>query len=54
MAMLTLFKERGDYLNTYRLYANEVSLPIYNGLDDEKLSYVIQSVEAAVEAVLVS
>jgi len=57
MAMLTLFKERGyhieDYPNTYRLYANEISLPIYNGLDDAKVDYIIQSVEAAVEAVMV-
>ncbi len=56
MAMLTLFKSRGykmsDYPNTYRLYANEISLPIYNGLDDEKVAYVIQAVEDAVEAVM--
>lgn len=56
MAMLTLFKERGynitDYPNTFRLYANEISLPIYNGLDKEKVNYIIQTVEAAVESVM--
>jgi dTDP-4-amino-4,6-dideoxygalactose transaminase len=56
MAMLSLFKEKGyrmeDYPNTYRLYANEISLPIYNGLDDEKVDYVINAVEEAVEAVM--
>jgi len=52
MAMLTLFKERGyrigDYPNTYRLYANEISLPVYNGLDEEKVQYVIDAVVSAV------
>lgn len=55
MAMLSLFKEKGykiaDYPNTYRLYANEISLPIYNGLDDDKVDYVIGSVRSAVEGV---
>ncbi len=44
MAMLTLFKNLGyrieDYPNTYRLYANEISLPIYNGLTEEQVEYV--------------
>jgi dTDP-4-amino-4,6-dideoxygalactose transaminase len=51
MPMLTLFKNLGyqisDYPNTYRLYANEISLPIYNGLSEEKLKMVA---EAIVEA----
>lgn len=57
MAMLTLFREKGyrmeDYPNTYRLYANEISLPIYNGLDDKKVDYVIEAVVSAVEQVAV-
>jgi dTDP-4-amino-4,6-dideoxygalactose transaminase len=56
MAMLSLFKNLGyrmeDYPNTYRLYANEISLPIYNGLDDEKVDYVIRAVTDAVGQVM--
>ena len=37
MPMLTLFKNKGykieDYPKTYNLYANEISLPIYNNLN---------------------
>jgi dTDP-4-amino-4,6-dideoxygalactose transaminase len=51
MPMLTLFKNLGykmeDYPNTYRLYANEISLPIYNGLTKDQLNRVV---EAVVEA----
>jgi dTDP-4-amino-4,6-dideoxygalactose transaminase len=51
MPMLTLFKNLGyqmsDYPNTYRLYANEISLPLYNGLSEDKLKVVA---EAIVEA----
>lgn len=51
MPMLTLFKNLGykmeDYPNTYKLYANEISLPIYNGLTKGQL---IRVVEAVVEA----
>lgn len=54
MAMLTLFKERGyvmaDYPKTYELYANEITLPLYNGLSDEQIDEVIATVRAAVEA----
>ena len=47
MAMLTLFKKQGydinDYPATFRLYENEISLPIYNGLSHEKLDYVVKT-----------
>ncbi|NCE72622.1 DegT/DnrJ/EryC1/StrS aminotransferase family protein [Odoribacter sp. Z80] len=55
MAMLTLFKSRGynieDYPNTYRLYANEISLPIYNHLSKEQLRTVVDTVIEAYKAV---
>jgi dTDP-4-amino-4,6-dideoxygalactose transaminase len=48
MAMLTLFKNKGydisDYPNTYDLYHNLITLPVYNGLDKEKLDFVIDTV----------
>ena len=54
MAMLTLFKSRGydiaDYPKTYELYANEITLPLYNTLTDEQVAEVISVVAAAVEA----
>ena len=55
MAMLTLFKNRGyrmeDYPNTYRLYSNEISLPIYNNLSKEQLRVVVDTVVEAYHAV---
>ncbi len=54
MAMLTLFKDRGyrmtDYPKTYELYANEITLPLYNSLTDEQIAEVIAVVRAAVES----
>ena len=48
MPMLTLFKSRGyrmaDYPQTYSLYANEITLPLYNGLTEEQVDYVIRVV----------
>jgi dTDP-4-amino-4,6-dideoxygalactose transaminase len=48
MPMLTLFKNLGyrmaDYPNTYQLYANEISLPVYNGLTEDKLKIVVETV----------
>ena len=55
MAMLTLFKNRGyrmeDYPNTYKLYANEISLPVYNHLSEEQLRVVADVVVEAYHAV---
>ncbi|MDO7883222.1 DegT/DnrJ/EryC1/StrS family aminotransferase [Salinibacterium soli] len=54
MAMLTLFRNRGydiaDYPQTYRLYSNEITLPLYNGLTDAQVDEVVAAVRAAVEA----
>ncbi len=53
MPMLTLFKNRGyrieDYPVTYALYANEITLPLYNGLSDEHIDEVIRAVIDSVE-----
>lgn len=55
MAMLTLFKNRSyrmaDYPNTYRLYANEISLPVYNHLTEEQLYVIVNTVVESFEAV---
>ncbi|MDQ0289868.1 DegT/DnrJ/EryC1/StrS family aminotransferase [Oligosphaera ethanolica] len=51
MAMLTLFRNRGyrikDYPHCFDLYQNEISLPIYNKLSEEKLAVICQSVADA-------
>jgi len=48
MPMLTLFKDLGykmeDYPNAYKLYANEISLPLYNNLTSEQQQCVIDGV----------
>jgi len=53
MATLTLFKNRGytiaDYPNTFRLYENEITLPLYNGLTAQQTDEVIRVVVDAVE-----
>jgi len=55
MPMLTLFKEKdyniNDYPNTYRLYANEISLPLYNGLNKKQQQRVIDVVVEAYKAI---
>ncbi len=56
MPMLTLFKNLGykieDFPNTYKLYANEISLPIYNGLTKEQLIRVVETVVDAYQVVV--
>ncbi len=56
MPMLTLFKNLGykmqDYPNTYKLYANEISLPIYNGLTIEQLNVVVEAVIDAYRSII--
>jgi dTDP-4-amino-4,6-dideoxygalactose transaminase len=48
MAMLTLFKDLGfkmeDYPGTFKLYQNQITLPVYNGLTIEQLQRVIDAV----------
>lgn len=56
MAMLTLFKSRGynisNYPQTYELYKNEISLPVYNGLTKDQLDIVITAVVDAYNKVI--
>ncbi|MDX1940151.1 MAG: DegT/DnrJ/EryC1/StrS family aminotransferase [Saprospiraceae bacterium] len=56
MAMLTLFKNRGydikDYPMTYHHYAREITLPVYNGLTEKQVAYVIEAVVRAWEEVV--
>lgn len=53
MAMLTLFKNLGfsiqNFPKTYELYANEISLPIYNGLTNQQVERVVKDLRQAVE-----
>lgn len=54
MPMLTLFKNRGykiaDYPNTFELYQNELTLPVYNGLTEEQLKRVVKVVVKAYQS----
>jgi dTDP-4-amino-4,6-dideoxygalactose transaminase len=54
MPMLTLFKNRGykieDYPKTFELYQNEITLPVYNGLTEEQLKWVIKVVVEAYQS----
>lgn len=51
LPMMTLFKELGynikDYPKAYQLYANEISLPIYAGLSDLNVKYIVEQLEEA-------
>jgi dTDP-4-amino-4,6-dideoxygalactose transaminase len=48
MSMLSVFKSRGyniaNYPVTYKLYENEITLPVYNNLTKEQLDYVLKTV----------
>jgi len=56
MPMLALFKNKGykmtDYPVTYDLYKNEISLPVYNGLTEEKLHFVVDTVVTAYKTII--
>jgi len=56
MPTLTLFKNQGykiaDYPNTWKLYENEITLPLYNGLTGDKLERIVQSVVDAYQSVI--
>jgi dTDP-4-amino-4,6-dideoxygalactose transaminase len=41
-----------NYPQTYALYSNEISLPVYYGLTDQQLQRVIDAVISAVNKVL--
>lgn len=48
LPMFTLFKKMGydisEYPNSYNLYKNEITLPVYNGLTSDQLEYICNSV----------
>ena len=48
MPMLTIFQKLGydinNYPNTYKIYSNEITLPVYNGLTNKQVSYVCRVV----------
>lgn len=56
MPMLTLFRDLGykieDYPKTYQLYANEITLPLYNGLQEEQLQRVVEVLVEAVKSTI--
>lgn len=56
MPMLTLFKDKGykieDFPNTYKLYSNEISLPIYNGLNSSQIKKICKCVEEAYNEII--
>lgn len=56
LPMLTIFKNAGykieDFPNSYALYANEISLPVYPQLNVEACAYVINAVFEAVNEIM--
>jgi dTDP-4-amino-4,6-dideoxygalactose transaminase len=54
MPMLTLFKSKGYRVEAfpmaYELYHNEITLPVYNGLTQEQLQYVVSTAVKAYNA----
>lgn len=56
LAMMTFYKNSGykieDYPNTYELFKNEISLPVYYSLSNEEVDLVINAVKHAVKKVL--
>ncbi len=56
MPMLTLFRNLGyrieDYPMTYNCYQNEISIPVYNGLTDEQIAYIIDTVIESYEKII--
>jgi dTDP-4-amino-4,6-dideoxygalactose transaminase len=55
MPMLTLFRDRGfrieDYPQTFELYENEITLPVYNGLQLADVARVAAAVKSAYHTV---
>jgi dTDP-4-amino-4,6-dideoxygalactose transaminase len=54
LPLLTYYKNLGykmvDYPNAFAAYENEISLPVWYGMSDEMLDYVIEQVEKAVSS----
>lgn len=41
-----------NFPNTYKLYANEITLPVYNGLKEDSIKIVIEKVIEAYEHII--
>ena len=56
LPLMTLFKNMGyqisDYPMSFSLYANEISLPIYSGLTDANIAYIVEKLDEAFKATL--
>lgn len=56
MPMLTLFKEKGylisNYPKTLELYQNEITLPVYNNLTEDKQDIVLKNITSAYNSVV--
>lgn len=56
LPLLTAYEKRGykidDYPETYLMFANEISLPVYYDLSDKQVQTVIKAVKHAVKKVL--
>ena len=56
MPLLTLFKNKNykieDYKNTYDLYKNEITLPVYNNLKENELKVICNVVSEACEKII--
>ncbi|MFT7155479.1 MAG: dTDP-4-amino-4,6-dideoxygalactose transaminase [Parvicella sp.] len=55
MPMFTLFKSKGynieHYPNTLKLYASEITLPVYNGLSEKSLQFIIDTLVEAYQSI---
>ncbi len=55
MPMLTLFErlgyDRKNHPKAFAIYQNEITLPVYNGLTEESVNRVVESVVGAMAAV---
>lgn len=53
LPLLSAYKKRGfdivDYPESYKMYENEVSLPLHTLLTDEQVEYIISSLKEIVK-----
>ena len=52
MKVTKLLNKIEDYPKTYQLYANEITLPLYNGLQEEQLQRVVEVLVEAVKSTI--
>ena len=53
LPMMTAYKRLGfdiaDFPNAYNMYRNEITLPLYSGLTDEEVCYIIDSFKKSIK-----